>query len=326
MTSSVLVAGLGNIGLAYDLRDYARDAVLTHAAAFAAHPAFELAGGVDPLAAPRRQFETAYGKPAWSDLGEALRAVAPEIVVVALPTEGHRQAVLDILATLRPRAIVCEKPLAYDADEAAAIVEACNAAGVRLFVNYMRRADPAVREIKRRIECRAIELPVSGVVWYSGGLFNSASHAADLCGYWFGRIGGARCLADETFADARDPRPAFAARFGDSCIRFLPAGRDGYFVNSVEVLAGNGRLHYDLSGFASWQATMPSPLYAGYRNLAPAGEALPCEPRKSQWFFVDELAKALAGAPCSLTGGEEARHLLCELTQLKRRPTRDEQP
>ncbi len=316
MSHNVLLVGLGGIGLRYDLALDARS-ILTHARAFSSHPEFQLVGGVDPAEERRKQFSEAFHRPAYARLDEALRATLPDLVVVAVPTDAHLPVVEEVLALSRPTAIVCEKPLAYELDKAAAIVELCEQADSCLFVNYMRRADPAIGEIKRRIACRAIQTPVTGVVWYSGGMLNSASHAADLCRHWFGEINNIHLIGEPAPPVARDPVLAFEAGFGDSQFRFLPAGRDEYFVNTIEALAGNGRLYYDLASLVTWQASAPSPLYAGYRHLAWRSESIVCEIRKSQWFFVDALAKTLAGEPSSLSTGREALLLLSQLTRIK---------
>jgi hypothetical protein len=83
-TKSVLLIGLGNVGVGFDLSDSRK--VLSHARAFSRHPYFNLAAGVDTDAERRRRFEAAYGVPSFDDVGAATREVSPDVVVVATPT------------------------------------------------------------------------------------------------------------------------------------------------------------------------------------------------------------------------------------------------
>ena len=82
--------------------------------------------------------------------------------------------------------ILCEKPLSYNLNEAKEMVQICEKRGVSLYVNYMRRADPNVIEIKRRIDCGEILGPIKINAWYSKGILNNGSHLINLASYWIG--------------------------------------------------------------------------------------------------------------------------------------------
>src|SRR5688572_28317045 len=125
MTSSVLLIGLGAVGMHYDLHSDDQSMNLTHARAFANHPVFHLAGGVDPDLERRRVFSERYHAPAFADAHDALDALTPELVVIATPTKTHAEHVRMVLDRARPRAILCEKPLSYDFAEAQEMVQSC---------------------------------------------------------------------------------------------------------------------------------------------------------------------------------------------------------
>ena len=67
-----------------------------------------------------------------------------EAVYVALPTGMHCRAVLDVAAA--GKHILCEKPLAFDAADARRMIEAADAAGVRLMTAYMSRFGDMVQK------------------------------------------------------------------------------------------------------------------------------------------------------------------------------------
>src|SRR6185437_9793679 len=103
--------------------------------------------------------------------------------------------------------VLCEKPLAQDPVVAKEMLAACEARGISLFVNYMRRADPAVAAVKAMIESGAIETPLKGTVWYSKGLIHNGSHFVDLVRHWLGPIGSVQLLRAGRRWEERDPEP-----------------------------------------------------------------------------------------------------------------------
>ncbi len=166
MTESVLLVGLGRIGMGYDLSLDSDDYIYTHARAFSLHPSFELSAAVDPSDIKRKHFQNYYGKPAYSGLKEALERHQARIVVIAGPTETHGSLVEQVLQHPAVDVILCEKPLAYRLKDARKMVARCHDAGVQLFVNYMRRVDKGFLEVKRRLDEDLISTPVKGTVWY----------------------------------------------------------------------------------------------------------------------------------------------------------------
>ncbi len=80
------------------------------------------------------EFAREHGIPRWSsDLGEAVLDSDSDVVVVGLPNNVHREAVL--LAAKAGKAVLCTKPLGRNADEARDMLEAVEKAGV--FAGYL---------------------------------------------------------------------------------------------------------------------------------------------------------------------------------------------
>ena len=171
MTVGVLIIGLGQIGMASDLKLEDKHHVYTHARAFAKHPAFTLLGGVDACPERRNEFWTHYNQPAFTNVVEGMASCKPDVVVIAVPTDDHALVLQEVLEVGVPQVILCEKPLAYELSVAKEMVERCKRKNCQLFVNYVRRADPAVRQIKLWIEHGQIATPLKGTFWYTKGLF-----------------------------------------------------------------------------------------------------------------------------------------------------------
>lgn len=317
MTLGVVVVGLGQIGMASDLTLDPSVHVYSHARAFQQHPAFELLAGVDGSEQRRAEFAQTYGRPVYATVSEALRAFDPAVVVIAVPTDAHEAVLEEILVLRRPKAILCEKPLSYKFDEAARIVASCAQAGSQLFVNYIRRADPSVREIKARLDSGQIATPLKGVAWYSKGLFNNGSHFFDLLQHWLGELQTFKLIAKGRCWGA-DPEPDFLATFAGAQIHFLAAREEDYSHYTVEMVSPSGRLRYDLGGsHVIWQPAISSFTSPGYTVLDPTEEEIPSDLEKIQWHVTNELAAALDGRPAAICTGAQALQTIEHLTRIK---------
>jgi predicted dehydrogenase len=90
-----------------------------------------------------REIDIAHG----TKLSDALADSAVKAVVLATPHSLHREQV--IAAAQAGKHVYCEKPLALNAADALAMVDACRRAGVRLAVGHNRRFWPAMLALKR---------------------------------------------------------------------------------------------------------------------------------------------------------------------------------
>lgn len=317
MRHTVLIVGLGQIGMGYDLHLDPAKIVYTHARAFGVHPAFRLVGGVDPDEGRRACFVEAYGAPAYDEVGGAVAATRPDLVVIAVPTEFHHGVLQAVLAHAAPRLILCEKPLSYDLGEAQAMVKACAAKGTKLQVNYMRRSDPGVVEIRRRIVAGEMGDEFKGVVWYSKGLFHTGSHFFNLVQYWLGPRQESRLVRRGRDWDGRDPEPDAALTFERGTVVFLAAWEEAFSHYTVELVSRRGRLRYEEGGKRiEWQATEPDPEVPCYTVLSARRETIASGMDRYQWHVVEQLAQVLAGRPAETCDGDEALQTLIGLNQI----------
>ena len=312
MSIGTLIVGLGQIGMGYDLglNPNTTD-VRSHARAFSLHPAFHLLGGVDPAEQQRRSFECEYRCPSFADVETALVHVQPELIVIAVPTPAHGETLRRVLMQSRPVAVLCEKPLSYDVEEARAMVQACADQGTRLFVNYMRRSDPGVVEVKRRLGSGEIDSPVKGVAWYSKGFIHNGSHFFNLLEYWLGGMVDAQILAAGRLWDGSDPEPDVRVSFERGTVVFLAAREEEFSHYTVELVAPNGRLRYENGGKQiDWQPARPDPKLGRYTVLADDMEIIECGMNRYQWYVADQLAAALEGKEARFCDGDEALRTL----------------
>lgn len=136
--------GIGVIG--------AGRAGMIHARSFAAHvDGARLVALSDPsaegLAAAGREVGVESLYPTHEQL---LSDPGVDAVVVVTPTRFHQQIVLDAAAA--GKHVLCEKPMAMSVEECTTMVRACDQAGVRLQIGFMRRFDAGFRRAKALID------------------------------------------------------------------------------------------------------------------------------------------------------------------------------
>ncbi|MBU2538876.1 MAG: Gfo/Idh/MocA family oxidoreductase [Proteobacteria bacterium] len=307
MSFGVMIVGLGQIGMGYDLHLDPTGHIYSHARAFSQHPSFHLVAGVDPEAQRRQNFEQKYQCSAYMDIDAALGHHQPDLVVIAVPTDLHGETLQRVLGQSHPKAILCEKPLSYDLQEARDMVQTCAARGVNLYVNYMRRSDPGGIEIKRRIDSGEIVAPVKGVAWYSKGFLHNGSHFFNLLEYWLGFMVCAEVLDPGRLWDGIDPEPDVRVTFKKGVIVFLAAWEEAYSHYTVEMLASNGRLRYEQGGeIIHWQTAQPDQNFADYTVLSAQPQNIASGMDRYQWHVAEQLAAALGGRNSHLCSGAQA--------------------
>lgn len=147
--------------------------------------------------------------PRWYDNAEALiHDPAVDAVYIATPPNAHQDYTLAVAAAGKP--VYVEKPMARNHGECQAMVNACQAAGVPLWVAYYRRGLPRFVKVKELITAGAIGAPRAVTVRFyrdwvqpadsqlpwrvdpaiaGGGFFvDLASHTLDYLDYFLGPI------------------------------------------------------------------------------------------------------------------------------------------
>jgi predicted dehydrogenase len=314
---SVLIIGLGQIGMGYDL-DLDLAHIYSHSRAFNQHDKFTLIGGVDPQEVNRKKFEQIYECPAYSTIDEALSHHQPNIVVISVPTALHGDVLLQVLNNTTPELILCEKPLSYRIEEAALMVEACKEKDVLLYVNYMRRCDPGVLEIKRRLDMNEIEKPIKGVAWYSKGFIHNGSHFLNLLEFWLGPYQHSTIINEGRSYGQNDKEPDVHVLFEQGAIFFLAAWEESFSHYTLELLSPSGRLRYEKEGQEIlWEQAQKDPFFNGYQVLGPA-EKIDSGMRRYQLQVVEQLANVLEGKRAFLCSGFDALQTLTTIQHILR--------
>lgn len=218
---------------------------------------------------------------------------SPDAVVIASDNAAHRP--LAEWAAARGYDILCEKPLATKVSDGRAIVDACEAVGVKLMVAYPMRFSPAFDTLRAMVqrgdlgEVLAVyganngKSPVGAAAWFAdplraggGSIMDHTVHIADLLDVLFDGAPAA-----EVYADAN------SILFGD-----LPVESAGL----VSVKYADGRIATIECG---WTHPDASPTWGGLEITVVGGSGiveLDAFPALAVGY-VDRFQVALAGGP-----------------------------
>ena len=293
MKHSAVVIGLGNIGLGYDYDCDDSSVVLTHASGFASHPTFELAAGVDPDPLARSRFENKYHRPAYASTIDLFRDQSPEVVSIAVPTDRHLKMLTNVIGH-RPKVILCEKPLATDPAAGEEMLQLSELHHCPVLVNFMRRFEPGVSELKRRIASGELGEIVRGVVWYSKGLLNNGSHYIDLLAYLTGETPQIDSIGARQVISTHEVKADFTLSLGKAEVHFISTGHDHYVLDEIDLVTTCSRIRYEQGGRKiKCFNSSPSRVFAQYRVLDEAETVIPTDLDRYQYYVTDALSRYL---------------------------------
>ncbi len=179
----------------------------THFEALSKIPALCLAAVCDILPERAKAAGEQYGVPSFTSYEQMLAEAPCDVVTICTPSGLHAQH--GIMAAKAKKHVVCEKPMAILLSAADELVQACDDAGVRLFVVKQNRLNPAIQLLKRAIDRGRFgriymanttvrwarpqeyydQAPWRGTWEFDGGAFmNQASHYVDLIQWLVGPV------------------------------------------------------------------------------------------------------------------------------------------
>lgn len=268
MIYSVVVIGAGNIAGGYDTP--ASPQILTHLHAIQAEPRFECRALFDLDTERARRMGAVWDVPVAATLDEVMGR-SFDVAVIAVP-DPHHATYLEHMLGHDTGLVLCEKPLTQDIAEARDLAARYKAAGKMLMVNYQRRFEESVRELRERLVSGALGKPLSGAVWYSKGIRHNGSHAIDLLRFLFGEV-QASIARRKTFDFTEvDPSVAGTVRFNDVDIELLVGDERLFSIFEIDLLFEKGRYRYSQSGMQLERFEVrPDPVFPGYFEQLPVG-------------------------------------------------------
>jgi len=231
----------------------------------------KLAAVCDVMDTRASEFAQKYEVPAFCDMHEMMKVVRPDVVSVLTPSGLHARHVIE-LAPYGAH-IVVEKPMALRLVEADRMIEACDRAGIKLFVVKQNRFNLPVTKLREAIEAGRFGKLVMGTVrvrwcrpqsyydqddwrgtWALDGgvLANQASHHVDLLEWMMGNVDSVFALGRTALVDIEcEDTAAAVLRFSNGAMGIIEATtatRPVDLEGSISILGEKGTV--EIGGFA----------------------------------------------------------------------------
>lgn len=312
----VLIIGCGNIAGGFDRDHLFHGFPYSHAGGYIRDGRFEIAGCVEPDEKNRAKFLKAWKIPnGFSDIKSAINAnIEIDLISICSPSTCHAENIREVLS-LKPKLIFCEKPLTLSSSQSLSLIDHCQGHRVKLAVNYSRRYDPFIWQLKDDIALKKWGdlRSVSGV--YSKGLLNNGSHMLDLLLFLFGPlkvINSGALIFDHT---PQDPSiPVWLEANGGKPIHINCSDSRDYSIFEIKLIFEKSVLEMYQGGL-EWFVREPeeSSVFHGYKTLS-QGVRSRGGYEKCMLNAVANIHDAISIGTPLLCDGEDARHvqILCE--------------
>lgn len=262
------VIGCGLIGAAHTFSS--KVGVYSHTEAYEACPATRLVAVCDLDIGRAETAAKRWNVAAFTDPTQLYAQIKPEIVSICTPDATHPDALRQAFAAPSIRAILVEKPLALDPEEAQCLVDEAAQNGILLAVNHSRRFAPGHRKLATQLRNGLIGEIVRFHGYYTKGTRHNGTHWFDWVRMLAGEIVAVQGF-DSLHETGADPTLDARLTLANGAIGNLSAlDHRIYSLFELELLGTAGRLTIIDSGHNFRLETAgDSPRYAGYKTLLP---------------------------------------------------------
>lgn len=231
----------------------------------------ELCAVCDLFVEKAKQIGDKYSVPTYTDMHMMMQEVKPEIVVILTESGNHAQHTIE-LAEYGAH-IVVEKPMALTLSDADRMIEACDVAGIKLFVIKQNRFNLPVVKLREALEAGRFGKLVMGTVrvrwcrpqayydqdawrgtWAMDGgvLTNQASHHIDLLEWMLGEVSSVYAMSRTALANIEaEDTATVVLRFRNGALGIIEATtavRPKDLEGSISILGEKGSV--EIGGFA----------------------------------------------------------------------------
>ncbi|MBI3015547.1 MAG: Gfo/Idh/MocA family oxidoreductase [Candidatus Tectomicrobia bacterium] len=261
--------GCGRIGSEYDEAPRVKG-IYSHAGAYAACPQTRLVAVCD-----KDPDKVARCGERWSvaarycDPQQMLAEQHPDIVSICTPASTHSSIIHTALATPGVRAILAEKPLTLELEEASEIVRVAAENGVVLAVNYLRRYAEGHNRLRQFLQSGGIGEIRTIAGYYTKGTFNNGTHWFDLARFLVGEVIRVRGV-DVLKEDGDDPTLDAFLEFDSGVNAHLQGCEEAAFsLFEMDLIGASGRARVIESGRTiEVYELVEDPYFTGYKTVA----------------------------------------------------------
>jgi len=240
-----------------------------------------------------------------------------DIVYVVLPNFMHKE--YTIRAAKAGKQVICEKPMALNAEECREMIEACNENGVQLSIGYRMQFEPYTQEVMRlgqeRVFGEVLQVTAGAAFRHrgtggwrlkkelgGGGMMDMGVYSLQAARYVTGeepvQVSARSYVARPEYFTEVEEAMMFDLMFPSGCVASLSAGFHAN-VNTLKVVAEKG-----------WFELEPFQAYRGIKGRSSQGE-FSFPDINQQAAQMDEVAQCiLTGKPMRVTGEEGLKDMM----------------
>lgn len=242
----------------------------------------------------------------YTNYNELLNREHPEIVSVCTPDNTHYEIIKATLLTSGLRAIVAEKPLALNLNEAEELVHLAGENNILLYVNYIRRYAESHIRLRDFIKSGGIGNIQTIGGYYTKGLLNNGTHWFDLARFIIGEV-KAVWARDTLNEKVNDPTLDVFLDFECGTRGYLVAcDHNNFSIFEMDLIGTKGRVKIVSSGNQFEIYTVKeSPYCTGYKLLEKIDGTFG-EYREEGLRLVQDVVHCLNTGDKPLCSGEDA--------------------
>lgn len=287
------VFGCGMIGGLLD-SPHDNGKILTHAHAYHAHESFQLTACCDTDKNILTQFNKRWGDDItpYDDPEKLIAKEKIDIASVAVNTSAHKKLIASLIESSSAKMIVCEKPIADNAEELNDIAKMIERHSDKMImINFPRRYNPGFTELEDIIKSKKLGAPVTFTGTFSKGLYHNGCHYLELLERYLGQIKSLQSCNTRTIDD--DFYGNFVLeleRCSGTINNFNPVG---YSHGEMMLFFEQGAVKIADSGhIIEIQTPVESPVYKGYKILS-SKRILEDTMARSFYFVIDTAGQFL---------------------------------
>ena len=241
------IIGAGNMGAFYSPPN-SKKGPMTHAHAYKNDKRIKLSAFVDVNKNKAVKATKVWGGRSYENITEMFKKEKIDIVSICVPDEIHKN-ILEACLKYKPKAVFCEKPLTTDTKSGERLVKEYSKAEILLAVNYTRRFNKHIIELKKEIKKSKYGQPLNIIGIYTKGILHNGSHLIDLLIYLFGEITKMTTLAGRIDWKKSDPTlDAFLKFKNGPTAHLVAADEHQYSIFDLDLLFEKGRIYLSQFG------------------------------------------------------------------------------
>lgn len=195
-----------------------------------------------------------------------------DIISICVPTSFHESIFEKIISkkTL-PKVIWLEKPASGKSLVIEKMYHRAKEKKVEVFVNYIRRFDPQIIDVKNNIESKKYGEIVSVKGSYGKGFVNNGSHLINIIQYFFGEIFELREMSRVVDSNLEDPTIIAYGNLKNHAAVYLEGiASKNFTIFELELIFEKARIKF-LNSFFEYtiEFVENDPLVDGYKVLGP---------------------------------------------------------